>query len=125
MLALIAAGAMGVIVLFGPASAKNVVGARARAWVANVVERVEGAAAPVAAPTGRRKTRTIDVHIRISANGTVLDVAFGSRPLSETLETRLREAVVAVGPFGQPPNALLAPDGTTELDFTLDIPEQR
>lgn len=125
MLARIAAGAMGVIVLFGPVSAKDAVGARARAWVANVVKRVESKVALVAATTGGRKVRNVDVHLRVAANGTVQDVEFGNLPLTDALEKRLREAVLAAGPFGPPPNALLAPDGTTDLDFPMRVFDRR
>lgn len=125
MLARIAAGAISVIVLFGPVEAKDAVGASARAWIANVVERVEGTARLVIATAGRRKARKVDVHIRVAADGTILDVEFGNPPPPDALETRLRGAVAAAGPFGPPPDALLALDGTTDLNFTLDIPDRR
>lgn len=124
MLARIAAGAMGVIVLFGPVAAKDAVGVRARIWIANVVERVEGTATLVAATAGRRKTRTVDVHIRVAADGAVVDVAFGNPPPPEAVEKRLRAAVAAASPFGPPPSELIAPDGATDLDFPLRIADR-
>ncbi|CAO4178451.1 Energy transducer TonB [Methylorubrum aminovorans] len=97
--------------------------APARAWVENVVGRVEGTAQLVVATASGSKIRKVDVHIRIAADGAILNVEFGPPP--DALDTRLREAVVAAGPFGRPPQALLAPDGMTDLNFTLDIPDRR
>lgn len=104
-----------------PASARDAVGRVARAWVKDVVERVQGTAATTAVTSGKRKVRTIDVHVRVAADGAVLEVAFGKPPLSGGTEKRLRAAVMAAGPFGPPPNELLAPDGSTGLDFPLGV----
>ncbi|MCB4805893.1 hypothetical protein QO001_006122 [Methylobacterium brachiatum] len=119
MLSRIAAGAFCVATLITLASAKDAVGRAGRAWVADVVERVEGAAALVAGTSRSRKARTVDVHIRVAADGTVLDVRFGNPPPPESIGKRLKAAVAAAAPFGPPPSELLAPDGVTDLDFPV------
>ena len=108
-----------------PASARDAVGRAAREWVADVVERVQSAASVTAATSGKRKVRTLDVHVRVAADGAVLEVAFGEPPPSEGTEKRLRAAVMAAGPFGPPPSELLAPDGSTGLDFPLRVADGR
>ncbi len=124
MLVRIAAGAMCVLSLHNPAPAKERASRAARAWIMSVLERVEGTAALVATTSGGRRARTVDVHLRVAANGEVLGVEFGNPTLSETNERRLRSAVIAAAPFGPPPSELLAPDGATELDFPLVISER-
>lgn len=111
--------------MLASAYARDAIGRAAHAWVAEVVERVQGTAASVAAISGTRKVWAIDVHVRVAADGTVLEVAFATLPPMGDTEERLRAAIVAAGPFVPPPKGLLAPNGTTSLDFPLRIVDGR
>lgn len=104
-----------------PGSARETVDAAARAWVADVVERVQAAASPAAASPGTGKARTVDVHVRVAGDGTVLEVGFGPAELPASCEDRLRTAVGTAGPLRPPPRELLTPDGSTELSFPLRL----
>lgn len=127
MLARIVVAALCLGGVITPVSARDAVGRAGRAWVADVVERVQGTAALLAttSASGARKVRTVDIHIRVAADGALLEVAFGNPPLPEGTEKRLRAAIAAAGPFDPPPNELLAPDGSTGLDFPLGIADRR
>jgi TonB family protein len=98
-----------------PASAAPRVDAKARAWVADVVNRI-GAADRAAAP-GRGGPVTL--RVRIAANGTLdgIEIEEGAPALAE----RARRAAAAAGPFAPPPPGLLTLEGYTELSFPLRL----
>lgn len=125
MLARIAAGALCLVSLAAPAFAREPVSRDARAWVANVVERVQGTAALVAAPTAARKGRVFGIHLRIATDGSVQDISFDSPLPSGVLGRRLEAAIVAASPFDPPPVELLTLDGATSLDFPLTVTSVR
>jgi hypothetical protein len=111
--------------LIVPASAREAISAAARAWLADVVERVEATASLAAAAPGTRRARTVDVHMRIATDGTVLEVRLGQTAVPGPTEKRLQSAVATAGPFDPPPRELLASDGSTELSFPLRLPDPR
>lgn len=98
-----------------PATAAPRVDARARAWIADVVNRI-GAADRGAAP-GRGGPVTL--RVRIAANGTLdgVEIEDGAPALGE----RARRAAEAAGPFAPPPPGLLTLEGYTELSFPLTL----
>lgn len=91
------------------------VDAKARAWVADVVNRI-GAADRAAAP-GRGGPVTL--RVRIAADGALDGIAIeeGAPALAE----RARRAAEAAGPFAPPPPGLLTLEGYTELSFPLTL----
>ncbi|MCP1546967.1 MULTISPECIES: TonB family protein [Methylorubrum] len=98
-----------------PASAAPRVDARAKAWVAGIVNRI-GTADRAAAP-GRGGQVT--VRVRIEADGALGGIVLEEGPA--VLGERAARAVEAAAPFPPPPAGLLTLEGFTELSFPLTL----
>lgn len=120
MLTRIAAAVLFLAVSMISTSARPTISHAARAWVADVVERIQRTTSAQAIGP-RTGTRTTNLRIRVAADGAILDVAFDDPSLTRETERHLKAAVEAAAPFGSPPGDLLALDGTTDLDFPLEI----
>lgn len=114
------AGAACLACLLAPASAQDGISHAARTWMSAVVTRVsEVMRLDTHAPAA--KVRTIEIRIRVGADGSVIGVEV-ERPTADNLiEKRVKTAIATGGPFAPPPSELLAADGTTELSFPLEI----
>ena len=98
-----------------PATAAPRADAKARAWVADVVNRIGAADRGVAPGQGGPVT----LRVRIAADGALGGIAIeeGAPALAE----RARRAAEAAGPFAPPPPNLLTLEGYTELSFPLTL----
>lgn len=99
----------------GSGSAAPRVDARAKAWVAGVVNRI-GMADRAPAP-GRGGQVTI--RVRIDAKGALDGVEVEDGPAA--LGERAIRAAQAAAPFPPPPAGLLTLEGFTELSFPLTL----
>lgn len=108
--------------LLTPTSAHDGVSRAAHAWMSAVVTRVSEVARPETHdPTG--KVRTIEIRIRVAADGSVLGVEV-EHPISDNfIEKRVKATIATAGPFAPPPRELLAADSSTELNFPVEIDE--
>lgn len=98
-----------------PVSAQSRVDARAKAWVAGIVNRI-GRADRAPAP-GRGGQVTI--RVRIDAKGALDGVEIEDGPAA--LGQRAVRAAQAAAPFPPPPAGLLTLEGFTELSFPLTL----
>lgn len=105
--------------LCAPASARDQVSLAARDWVTSVVTDVSEVVRQIdLRPRG--KGRTVQIRVRVAGDGTVLDVTIEHPTVDARMEKRVREVVIAAGPFERPPIEMLAADGSTELSFPLE-----
>lgn len=105
--------------LAAPASAQDRVSLAVRNWVTSVVTVVSQASRQID-PRPWGKGQTVQIRVRVSGDGTVLDVTIERPTVDALTEKRVREVVIAAGPFKRPPAEMLAANGSTELSFPVE-----
>lgn len=104
-----------------PARAEPGVPPAVRRWIAAVVTKVGEADGAPAPGQPRGQSGTVEIRLRIAADGSLRDATIERGSGSVARDARALAAARAAGPFGPPPRALLTADGTTELSFPLDL----
>ncbi|WP_096484113.1 TonB family protein [Methylorubrum populi] len=99
----------------GSGSAAPRVDARAKAWVAGIVNRIGTADRSPAPGRGGQVT----IRVRIDAKGALDGVEIEEGPAA--LGERAIRAAQAAAPFPPPPAGLLTLEGFTELSFPLTL----
>lgn len=108
-----------------PAQAEPGVPPAVRRWIAAVVTKVGEADGAPAAGRPRGRSGTVEIRLRIAADGSLRDATIERGSGSAERDAWVLAAARAAGPFGPPPRALLTADGTTELSFPLDLAGHR
>ncbi|KQP42740.1 hypothetical protein ASF49_02575 [Methylobacterium sp. Leaf104] len=113
---------LGAALLIGSAAqARERTPPEVRAWLSDVIAKIDAADPGRTAPARRRRIGTVVVRVEIAADGFVnrVDVE-GSSGVAD-LDQRAQRLVRAAGPFSPPPKPLLTPAGTTELSFPIRL----
>ncbi|SEO49639.1 protein TonB [Methylobacterium sp. UNC300MFChir4.1] len=114
-------------VVFGLALSSAAVAARtapgpaARAWLSDLVTRIDAADRAGTRPGPGRGRGTVVVHVQIAADGVVQGAEIEESSGSAKLDQRALRAVQGISPAPAPPAALLGVDGIVDLSIPVAL----
>jgi TonB family protein len=115
----IAGLALLLIVLTSPVQATP--GPAARAWLSDLVTRIDAADRAARRPGSDRRGGTVVVHVEIAPDGSLQRVEVERSSGSPDLDQRALRAVRGIGPLSAPPAALLGIAGVADLSVPVEL----
>lgn len=105
----------------GAAGARTAPGPAARAWLSDLVTRIDAADRAGTRPGPDRGRGTVVVHVQIAADGAVQGAEIEESSGSPRLDERALRAVQGISPAPVPPAALLGEDGIVDLSIPVAL----
>ncbi|MGT2481875.1 energy transducer TonB [Methylobacterium oryzae CBMB20] len=96
-------------------------GPAARAWLSDLVTRIDAADRAERRPGPGRGRGTVVVHVQIAADGAVQAAEVEESSGSPKLDQRALRAVQGISPAPVPPAALLGGTGTVDLSIPVEL----
>jgi TonB family protein len=96
-------------------------GPAARAWLSDLVTRIDAADRAERRAGSGRRAGTVVVHVEIGADGALQRAEVERSSGSPALDQRALRAVRGVGPLSAPPAGLLGSAGVADLSIPVEL----
>ena len=96
-------------------------GPAARAWLSDLVMRIDAADRAERRPGSGRRAGTVVVHVEIAADGALQLAEIERSSGSPALDQRALRAVRGVGPLSAPPTGLVGSAGVADLSIPVEL----
>ncbi|MCJ2065200.1 energy transducer TonB [Methylobacterium sp. J-088] len=96
-------------------------GPAARAWLSDLVMRIDAAERAERRPGSRRRGGTVVVHVEIAPDGVLQRVEIERSSGSPDLDRRALRAVRGVGSLAAPPKGLVGSTGLADLSIPVEL----
>ncbi|MCJ2090008.1 TonB C-terminal domain-containing protein [Methylobacterium sp. E-005] len=112
---------LGLLLIACAAPVRAMPGPAARAWLSDLVTRIDAADRAGRRAVSGRPIRTVVVHVEIAADGAMQRIEIERSSGAPDLDQRALRAVRGVGPLSAPPVSLLGHTGVADLSIPVEL----
>lgn len=112
---------VGLLMIACAAPVRAMPGPAARAWLSDLVTRIDSADRAERRPGSARRGGTVVVRVEIAADGALQRAEVERSSGSPSLDQRALRAVRGVGPLSAPPPGLVGSAGVADLSIPVEL----